>query len=409
MRRPISIIATALLVAACSGAASPAPSIAPSSPSAELPTATPTKASPTAAPAPKSALTDLLPPLPAGSLDATTATSLQGVLDDLVASGAPDAIGAVITADGQWTGAAGIDGPDGRAADPGDWFAINGKAMVATLVLRLAQDGRMDLDAPLADYLGDLPVDANGATVREALGHRSGIGGTPAGQQEAAAADCGRAWSRAEVLALVPDPKRPAGIAVDYSNPTYKLLAVAAEQVTGTSLDVAYQDLVFDPLDLDRMLMQIPTRPTPKPWSLPIAGHEGGIDLASYGIGGMLPCAGVLTFSFQNAVASDASNLARFGWGLFSAALLDRDHLVAMTTVSPADSSDDNDLQGLGFEQIPDFYFGGLSYSTGGNGDGYGSFMAILPERQIVAVVFINDGRADRQGATQKLIRALGG
>ncbi len=352
----------------------------------------------------------LLPALPAGSLDATTAAALQKVLDDLVASGAPDAIASVITADGQWSGAAGVDGPKGRAADPADQFGLisGGKTVLATLILRLVQDGRIDLDAPLASYLGDLPVDANGATVRQALGMRSGIGGTPSELLAEAGADCGRVWKREELLPSIPAPHAAPGGSVEYSNPTYKLLALAAEHVTDKSLEAAYQDEVFAPAGIKGMVQQGPARATRKPWALPIAGHEGKLGLGSFGKGGMLPCASLATFSIQNAVAGDAPSVARFGWSLFSGELLDRDSLTAMTTVTPGDSPDDPDYYGLGIERVPDSINSALAYGMGGAEDGYHSFVRILPERQAVVVLFSNDQEVDVQAGTRDLVRALG-
>ena len=413
--RPIAIVLAMLLVAACSSTASQSPSVTPSTGSPALasprstpvptPSAPPTEAAPTPQPL------ALLPALPSGSLDAATSAALQKVLDDLVARGAPDAIASIITADGLWSGAAGVDGPKGRAADPGDVFRLvsGSKTVLAALILRLAQDGRMDLDAPLSDYLGDLPVDANGATVRQALAMRSGIGETSAQFLTEAGVDCGRVWKREELLPSIPAPHASPGASLTYSNPTYKLLVLAAERVTGTSLEDAYQDEVFSPAGIEGMMQQGSTRSTRKPWALPIAGHEGKLELGDLGKGGMLPCASLATFSPQNAVAGDAPSVARFGWSLFSGGLLDRDSLAAMTTVSAGDSPDDPDYYGLGIERVPDSFYSAVAYGAGGTDDGYRSFLAILPERQVVAVVFINDREADAQAGTWELIRALGG
>jgi D-alanyl-D-alanine carboxypeptidase len=399
-------LAIAVLLAGCGpSAAGPstsasAPSIAPTS----VPSTTVTVAPPTINPL------ALLPALPAGSLDAKTSAALQKVLDNLVAAGAPDAIGAVITTNGQWAGAAGVDGPNGRAADPADMFnvASTSKTVLAALVLRLAQDGRMDLDAPLSTYLGDVPVDANGATVRQALGMRSGITDTPSAIQAEARADCSHVWSRTEMLRSIPSPNGTPGTTIQYSNPTYKLLGLAAERVTGKPLETAYQELEFGPMGVTGVLEQNQTHATPKPWALPIAGHEGSLDLAAYGTGGTLPCLSLTTFSFQNAVAATAPNLARWGWGLFSGGLIDQQSLAAMTTVQAGDSPDDPDLFGLGIEGVPDFYFGTRAFAAAGSQVGYKSFMAILPDRQVVAVVLINDDGADAEGGAKRLVAALG-
>jgi len=343
-----------------------------------------------------------LPAVSTKPLDSTTASALQKVLDDLVSGGAPDAIGAVITANGQWSGAAGVDGPAGRAAQPGDEFNIASvsKPILAALVLRLAQDGKVDLDAPLATYLGDLPVDANKATVRQALAMRSGIGDTANDIQVEARADCSHAWTRTEVLRSIPAPHATAGSTWEYSNPTYKLLGYAVEHVTGRTLETQFRDQLFKPLGLDRILLQGATQPAPKPWALPIAGHESGLALEKYGTGGTLPCVSVSTFSFAtSAVASDTSSLARWGWGLFTGTLLDQTGLTTMTSGDP-------DGNPLGMELIANLP-SDVAFGVHGSQVGYSAFLLILPVRQEVAVMFINDDQADVQVGAGKLIRAL--
>jgi D-alanyl-D-alanine carboxypeptidase len=345
----------------------------------------------------------LFPALPDGPLNATDAASLQKVLDDLVAGGAPDAIASVITTDGQWSGAAGIDGPKGRSAKASDEFNIASvsKPILAALVLRLVQDGKVDLDAPIASYLGDLPVDANKATVRQALAMRSGIGDTESAIQAEARADCAHAWTRTEVLRSIPAPYATAGSRYQYSNPSYKLLGYAVEHVTGKPLESSFQDLMFAPVSPDRILLQGASRSTPKPWALPLAGHEGALPLAMYGTGGTLPCLSISTFSFAtSAVASDAPSLARWGWTLFTGRLIDLDSLVTMTS---------GDGQGgpLSFESSSGFN-PDRALGVHGGQVGYSAFLFILPERQVVATVFINDEGANVESAARELILALG-
>ena len=397
-RLSVALVAVSL-VAGCA----PSPAASPSATTVGLPTATAAGSTPTFPPTPKPPSDAQFPPYSGAPLNSETTSRLQAVLDGLVAGGAPDAIGAVVTAGGSWSGAAGIDGPGGRLATPADLFNIASisKPIFAALILRLAQDGQMDLDAPISDYLGDLPVDSNGATVREVLAMRSGIGETTSAQVDAVRADCSRVWTRKEILAGIPAPHAEAGASYEYSNPGYKLLGYAAEQVTGESIDVAVDDRMFSPLGSDRILVQGPGRTTPDPWALPIAGHENDLDLAAYGTGGTLPCVSLSTYSFQSAVASDAPTLARWGWELFSGTLIDRDSLAAMTTIGP-------NGWGLGIERLPEFGTT-LAFGTRGSQVGYNSFLFILPEPQVVAVLFINDGAADVEAGDVQLIRALDG
>ena len=168
---------------------------------------------------------------PARTFAEARATALQAVLEDMVRSGAPDAIAAVITEEGSWAGAAGIAGAKGRKATSEDEFAIASitKTFTAALVLRLAEQGRMDLDEPLASYMGDLKVDTNGATVRQALEMRSGLADYP---QPAAAnhirVDAAHVWTAEEMVAEMDPPIAAAGETYLYSSAAYELLGRAS-------------------------------------------------------------------------------------------------------------------------------------------------------------------------------------
>ena len=402
--RRLTLSLVSLLLAACGVSGPGGSTTIPTATGGRSETTPPLATAPQTAAAtvpPSSPPMPLLPALPINELDAPTTGRLQAALVAMLARGRPDAIAALITADGVWSGAAGVDGPDGRIAATGDLFngASISKPILAALVLQLDQDQIMDLDAPLATYLGDLSVDANGATVRNALAMRSGIGETPAAALEEARADCGKAWTRAETIPSIPAPHAEAGAAFEYSNPTYKLLGLAAEHATGSSLGDALDKRMFEPVGLDRILLQGPDRPAPKPWALPIAGHGGAIPLEHFGVGETLPCLGVTTFSFISAIAGDAPSLAAWVWALFGGRLIDRDHLAAMTTVTSGS-------WGLGIERLQGLE---LAFGMKGHQEGYASFIVVLPERQVVAVLFINDGDADIESEIHELVNALDG
>jgi D-alanyl-D-alanine carboxypeptidase len=310
----------------------------------------------------------------------------------------------VITADGTWAGAAGIDGPNGRRAQATDEFGIASvtKMILATLVLRLAEQDKVDLDAPLAKYLDGITVDSNGATMRQALAMRSGLGDTADAAIDKALAHCDRAWTRDEVIATIPAPFAAPGTTYHYSNPTYKLVGYAAEHAAGMPLATALRRNVLDPVSVDRILLQGPGSTTPKPWALPLEGFNGALDVAAYGTGGTLPCLGFSALSLgATAIASDAPSLARWAWGLFSGKIISAESLATMTTTDPAG-------HGLGIDRITDFA-PDLAYGHAGSQSGYSALLTILPERKAVVVVFINDEQADPYATTASLIDGLGG
>lgn len=364
------------------------------SPSAGLASNAPATPSPTPVVVPVTLLRDL----PTGALDAATASRLQRVLDDRVRYGAPDAIAAVITSGGAWAGAAGVDGPKGRAAKPGDEFAIASvsKLLLGTLVMRLVEQGKMDLETPLASYLGTMAVDANGATVRQALAMESGLGDTIASALDASLAHCGHAFSTDEVLASIPKPYASPGTDYHYSNPTYKLLGYAVERASGRPLAATLRTEILDPVGADRILLQGPTSHPPKPWALPIDGQTGSLDIGLFGTGGTLPCLGFSSLSLgASAMAADAPSLVRWGWQLFAGRIIDAESLATMTTF------------GLGVDRF-DEYRPDVIYGHTGSLPGYAAVLAILPKRQIVIAMFVNNEQHDVPADLRPLLAALG-
>ena len=377
------MVAVVLVVGACGSP--PAATSSPPSSAASAASASParTSSAPTASATPVAAL-PLLGSLPTGHFDATTAKALQAILDDTVHSGAPDVIAAVVTKDGTWAGAAGVDGPKGRKASAVDEFAVASvtKTFTAALVMRLIEQGKMDLDEPLASYMGDLKVDTNGATVRQALEMRAGL---PDFAQPAAAnhirVDAAHVWTAEEMVAEFDAPSSPAGETYLYSSPTYELLARAAEHLTSTSYASALRKELLDPWHADRIVGQGPEHPTPKPWALPIDGHLGAWAPADLGVGGSIINISSATYApGAGSVASDAPSLAAWVWHLFAGDILTGESIRLMATHGAGFA--------YGLESAP---YGAHSVGASGGKTGYGAQFTYFPESGAVIVIFIND------------------
>jgi len=182
----VIVAAMTLALSACgpgAGPASTASTAATSTPSSTEPTASVEAA---AAASPKSAEpTEQPAPFPiegfaAISEDPVTedlAAKFQGALarHDVTDGGGMSAT--VMTAEGTWSGTTGkADGVRDLQAD--DQFAIASitKSVVAAQVMLMVEAGELDLDDPVADHLPeDFQFDTNEATIRQLLGHRSGI------------------------------------------------------------------------------------------------------------------------------------------------------------------------------------------------------------------------------------------
>lgn len=126
------------------------------------------------------------------------------------------------------------------------------KTFTAVAVLKLAQEGRLDLDAPLGRYLAGFPADAAGrVTPRVLLQHRSGWGdflNVPEFARNVARftkQDDYVALARGQPLRFAP------GAGELYSNTGYEILGGIIEKVTGARYEDAVRDLVFRPAGMD--------------------------------------------------------------------------------------------------------------------------------------------------------------
>ena len=326
VRATLVAIALGAVVAGCAPAA-------PSVPTSPL----------TSAPSPAVAPTTQAAPSPSATSSpsataASASAALDGVLDRMQAALGAGISVAVISSTGTWTGAAGVRDPaTGAAVTPATVFAIGSITKTATsaLVLRLAEQGRVDLDAPISRYLpGDLGVDLNGATVRQVLGDRSGIGEhtlDPLGN--AVMRDPLRRWEPREVLAYAEGPRSAAGSEFRYTNTNYVLLGLLVEQVTGRPFGDVLRQEILDPLRLPAFVYQ--------PDEAPRGELAVGLTYPSYpdmtgalrpiSGGGLVPALAWATAAGSaGGIGADAVSVAQWGRALFDGQVLSAASLAAM-------------------------------------------------------------------------------
>jgi D-alanyl-D-alanine carboxypeptidase len=131
------------------------------------------------------------------------------------------------------------------------------KTFVAALVLKLAGQGVLDLDDPIARWLPGLPYDT-GITIRELLDHTSGVDDAFNHPALLAALDANhrRAWTAPQVLAYVGKAHFPPGQGWSYSNSNYILLGQIIERTTGKTLAALLRQRFFVPLRLTHTYLQ---------------------------------------------------------------------------------------------------------------------------------------------------------
>lgn len=176
---------------------------------------------------------------------------LDSVLSALHEDGLFD--GAVAIAEsGEVAFAAGYGSYEGERVTPTTpiYLASVSKAMTATIVLSLAAEGEVELDAPVGRYVEPWPYSE--ITVRHLLNQTSGLHFFTT---ITAHHDTTEALSTAGLLALV-DEYRPGlgfepGTEFAYDNANYAVLAALIESVTGRPYPEVMRERVFEPAGME--------------------------------------------------------------------------------------------------------------------------------------------------------------
>ncbi|HJW41878.1 MAG TPA: serine hydrolase domain-containing protein [Rhizomicrobium sp.] len=199
--------------------------------------------------------------------------AVQAAIDAALKSSKVPGMGAVVIGDGHIAGIA-VGGvrrmgkPDPvTTGDP--WLiASNTKPMTATMILRLVEQKRLSLDAPLSATWPALAAAARpeyrAITLRQMLSHTAGLphdyhdiakvmdsffgNSTPLPAQRFAYLK----------LALTDAPVSPPGKENHYSNTGFILAAAIAEHATGLSYEALMQREIFAPLDMRDARVALP-------------------------------------------------------------------------------------------------------------------------------------------------------
>jgi len=402
--RSVLRIWVALLVVGCSGtppSASPtAPAPAPATPAATAPsTSGPT---PTAAPP---FPIDIFGGISEAPVSEDLAARLQAALATHDVTGGGGMSATVMTADGTWSGTIGkADGVRDLQVD--DQFAVASitKSIVSSQVLLLAEDGAWRLDDQVAAYLpADLQFDTNGATIRQLLGHRSGLPDSYDLLYEGRQTDFLRIWTPAEVLALLPPGRTPAGTMFEYTETNYLVLQLAIEHVRGRPLVDVLRDGALAVDGIDRLVYQPEERPT-EPIAMPFGASVDELSPR----GGYLPSLAHATgVHASGAIASDSPSLARWWLALCSGEIVSQASLTQMSTFTDAPG-----IGGYGLGLYDPAVGYGPAFGHTGELPGYMSWAACLPDDQAIIVVltdhYVDDGQwAYSHGLARPLVDAL--
>ncbi len=329
----------------------------------------------------------------------------QELLNRYVRAGLPGVVLFVRTPEGQWNGAAGyakIETSDPMLPAHRHFAASVTKMYTATAVLLLAEDGLIDLDARISQYLPRAVYRcvANGAkaTVRQLLGHTSGIPNfsdvlaydldtfnDPMGSYPPE-----RLLSYIEGQSAIFSP----GTGYFYSNTNYLLLAMLMDSVTGRGHASVISERILQPLGLGATYYK--NEPGyPKPPGLVNSYQDIAGDGRLMNVSDLTEHFNGMFFGHTGLIATSA-DFAEFIEALFDGRLISETSLAEMQerTECPCYGL------GLSFSQTP---YGPAIGHAGGD-FGIRCQVRRFPDVQSTLVLLINGGDS---GVTERLFNRL--
>ena len=212
-----------------------------------------------------------------------TQAALQQIVEQrLTEAGTPGAlVGVWIPGRGTWVHAQGIgDVATGAPIRVSDAVRIGSiaKTFAATVLLQLVDEGRLQLDDRLQQYVPGVP-NGDRITIRQVLGMTAGIFSYTADATFQAEYDANplMPFSLQDLLAILRrnPPDFPPGESVQYSDTNYYLLGLIIEQLTGQPVGEAIDQRVLQPLRLTGT--SYPTTPDmPVPYAHGYNAEPGG-------------------------------------------------------------------------------------------------------------------------------------
>lgn len=335
----------------------------------------------------------------AGSHAAVADDALRTSLQNAVTSvqqreGIQGVAAGVIYPNATWTLTAGESHP-AVAIRPDMVFGIgsNTKTLTALLLLRLQEQGLVDLDDRIGRYVPASPVIDTSITIRQLLQHTSGLGEFAGGAQyrDSILANPRRIWKPSELVPMIPAPQFAPGTSWKYCNSNYLLAGMIAERVGNAPYHDLLRRELFDRAGIDSTVL------------VPYDSVVG--DLAHRWMGGRDAAAMPMQAEWSGAwaaggVVSTAGQMVRLYDALFSGRIImpaSMDELLSFG--GPNDYGLGISLKRLGGRTI---------YGHSGEIRGYSSVMVWVPSLRASISVLTNQAASDASAVADTIIRLLG-
>lgn len=326
------------------------------------------------------------------------ASDFQQLLEDIIPF-TPGIQVAITSSDGsQWTGAAGYATLDTKVRlENCHRFLIASisKVVTATMIFQLQDEGLLNINDPLTDWLEEDLIDQlanyDKVTIAQLLNHTSGMPDYLNARQTFDALNKPFFMqSQREKLtyAYGEAALNAPGEAFNYSNTNFVLLGLIVEEARQMELWKATETYITNPLSLSSFSMGRENDPIPDDVVRPYMALKGGkyFDITQYAVSDAA--------TGDGGVLSNMQDLNTFIEALFSGQLISSESLALMTTNLTLIGEDESDFDwedeayGLGITRYNTPK--GLAYGHTGFSGSYASLVFYFPEEQVTLSMITN-------------------
>ena len=337
---------------------------------------------------------------------------LQKVLDNGVDKyGGKGFSAAVILPDGsKWVGASGISyGSVPIKTDMPFGAGSITKNLTAAALLKLAEEGELNLDDSLEKWLPSFPNVDPTITIRQLLNHTSGLNDIADNHDFWAEIfrDPSRSWDPEEIIFLFnQEPVFPKGTDWNYSTTGYILLRMIIQTITGADVCSVYNDLFFTPYDLSNTFAS-------KGDDLPAGTAHGWFDMDNDGNYDDFYYWPRTSFAsgICGEVFSTAEDLAEWTKALFrDKTVLSQESLDQMLSFHAPCTGEEYMCAGYGLGAVrfnPDLFNGLEAIGHSGNSLGYAAASFYLPDLDVCVGLVDNTEQGNSMFLVNDLINLI--
>ncbi|WP_170291676.1 serine hydrolase [Heliobacterium mobile] len=318
----------------------------------------------------------------------------QQILDDVVTKGSPGAMmlvqkhgeKPVVTVSGL------ADTSSNDSMDAMMQFRVGSvtKTFVATTVLQLEQEGKLNIEDSVEKYLPGLIPDGQNVTLHQLLNHTSGLNDYATDPQFLGmlALDMKRDWKPQELVAFATQKTSLPKGQFYYSNTNYIILGLIVEKVDGMPLDTSIKNRIIKPLKLKKTYLATEE-------NLEGTYAHGYMDINMDGQVEDITSISPSSAWAAGALVSNMGDLATWAKALGTGKLLNDIERKKMMTYVDASSILGTGVQyGLGIGCYKSTPIGKL-LGHSGNVPGYLTEIAYSPDKDLSIVLMINTNRND--------------